>query len=87
MFHRHHVDDILTLLCSPDHVDKFKEYLFSEHPIIYFSVEKEKDGCLPSLDIDVFRENKKLANSVYRKISLQWCPTSKVLYLKHKKLV
>ena len=53
------------LFTSPDHVDRFKEYLSSKHPNINFSIEKEKGGCLPFLDI--FRENEKSATNVYRK--------------------
>ena len=45
MFYRRYVDDIFALLPSPDHVDKFKEYLPSKHPNINFYIEKEKDRC------------------------------------------
>ena len=38
-----------------------------KHPNINFSVEKEKDGCLPFLDVDFFRENEKIAANLYRK--------------------
>ena len=34
-----------------------------------FSIEKEKDGCLPFLDVNIFRENEKFATNVYRKKS------------------
>ena len=27
------------------------------HPNIYFSTEKEKDGCSAFLNVDIFREN------------------------------
>ena len=47
MFYRQYVDDIFALFFSLDHADKFKEYLSSKHSNIHFSVEKEKDGCLP----------------------------------------
>ena len=33
------------------------------HPNIMFTIEKEKDGCLPSLDVNIFRENRKFATS------------------------
>ena len=42
-----HVDDMFALLSSPDHPDKFMEYRSSKHPNMNFSIEKEKDGCLP----------------------------------------
>ena len=67
VFYRCYVDDIFVLFSSLDHADKFKEYLCSKHPNINFSIEKEKDGCLPFLDVDIFRENEKFATNVYRK--------------------
>ena len=39
----------------------------SKHPNINFSIEKEKVGCLPFLDVNIFRENEKFATNVYRK--------------------
>ena len=42
------------MFSSPDHADKFKEYLSSKHPNTKFSIEKEEDGCLPYLDINIF---------------------------------
>ena len=47
VFYRRCVDDIFALFSSPNHADKFKEYMSSKHPIINFSIEKEEDGCLP----------------------------------------
>ena len=79
---------IFALFSSPDYPDKFKEYLSSKHHNISFSIEKEKDGCLPFLDVNIFRENEKFATSVYTKRpSVEFIPTLKVLYLKHIKLV
>ena len=37
------------------------------HLNIKFSIEKEEDGCLPFLDVNIFRENDKFATNVYRK--------------------
>ena len=45
VFYRRYADDIFPLFSSPDHADKFKEYLSSKHPNINFSIVKEKDGC------------------------------------------
>ena len=67
IFYRHYINDIFALFSSNDNADKFKEYLLSKHPKIKFSIEKEKDGCLPFLDVDIFRENKKSATNIYRK--------------------
>ena len=66
-FYRRHIDDIFVLFSSPDHADQFMEYLASKHPNINFSMEKEEEGCLPVLDINIFRENDTLATNVYRK--------------------
>ena len=71
VFYRCYIDDIFVLFSSPDHADKFREYLSSKHPNIKFSIEKEEDGCLPFLDINIFRENNKFATNVYRKKDLQ----------------
>ena len=67
VFYRRYIDDIFALFSSPDHADKFREYLSSKHPNIEFSIEKEQDGCLPFLDVNIFRENDKFATNVYRK--------------------
>ena len=67
VFYRRYVDEILALFSSPDHADKFKEYLPSKHLNIIFSIEKEKDGSLPFLDVNIFCENEKFATNVYRK--------------------
>ena len=67
VFYRCYIDDIFVLLSSPDHADKFREYLSSKHPNIKFSIEKEVNGCLPFLDVNIFRENDKFATNLYRK--------------------
>ena len=40
----------------------FKEYLSSKHPNINFSVEKEKDGCLPFLNANIFLWKREVCN-------------------------
>ena len=67
VFYRRYVDDIFVLFSSPDHADKFREYLSSKHPNIKFSIEKEEDGRLPFLDINIFRENDKFATKSIKK--------------------
>ena len=74
VFYRRYGGDIFVLLPSPDHADKFKKYLLSKNPNINFSIEKEKDGCLPFLDINIFRENGKR-----KRPSVGFTPISKVL--------
>ena len=58
VFYRQYVDDIFVL---------FKEYLSSKHPNINFSLEKENDGRLSFLDINIFREKGKFVTNVYWK--------------------
>ena len=67
LFYRRYIDEIFLLFSSLDHADKFRQYLSSKHPNIKFSIEKEEDGGLPFLDINIFRENYKFATNVYRK--------------------
>ena len=74
MFYRRYIDDIFVLFSSPDHVDKFREYLSSKHPNIKFSIEKEEDGCLPFLDVNIFRKNDKFATNVYREKAFSFIP-------------
>ena len=62
VLYRRYIDDIFVLFSSPDHADQFREYLSSKHTNIKFSIEKEEDGRLPFLDINIFRENDKFAN-------------------------
>ena len=71
VFYRLYVDDIFAF-SSPDHADQFKKHLSFKHPNINFSIQKEKDGCLPFLDDNIFCENEKFATNVYRKKDLQW---------------
>ena len=58
LFHRCYVDEIFALFSSPDHADKFKDYLSSKHSNISFCKEKQRD---------IFHENETFASNVYRK--------------------
>ena len=42
-------------------------YLSSKYPSTNFSLEKENDGRLSFLDINIFREKGKFVTNVYRK--------------------
>ena len=55
------------MFSSLDQVEKFKKYLSSKHPDINFSLEKENEGRLSFLDINIFREKGKFVTNVYRK--------------------
>ena len=67
VFYRRYVDNIFVLFSSLDQAEKFKKYLSSKHPNINFSLEKENDGRLSFLDINIFREKGKFVTNVYRK--------------------
>ena len=41
-FYRRYIEDIFVLFCSPDHADRFREYLSSKHLNIKLSIEKEE---------------------------------------------
>ena len=57
----------IVLFSSLDQVEKFKEHLSSKHLNINFSLEKENDGCISFLDVNIFREKGKFVTNVYRK--------------------
>ena len=67
VFYRRYVDGIFALFSSSDHGDKFTEYLSSKTLNINFYIEKDKDYCLPFLDVNNFLENKKSEINFYRK--------------------
>ena len=52
---------------SLDQAEKFKKYLSSKHPNINFLLEKENEGRLFFLDINIFQEKGKCVTNVYRK--------------------
>ena len=65
VFYRRYVDDIFVLFSSLDQAEKFKKYLSSKHPNINLSLEKENEGRLSFLDVNIFRG--KFVTNVYRK--------------------
>ena len=61
-------DDILIVWKQGDsEFDRFYWYLMGIEPRIKFTVEREKDGILPFMDIHIRREKDKLVTKVYRK--------------------
>jgi hypothetical protein len=58
-------------------VSEFHQHLNSITPCTQFTIEKDKDGCIPFLDELVKRENGKIETEVYRK------PTDSGLYLNY----
>ena len=75
VFYRYYVHDLLELFSSSNHKGKFKEYLSSKHPNINFSIEKDKDGCLPFLDVNIFVRTRNLRLTFTEK-NLQWVYTN-----------
>ena len=67
--YRRYVDNIFALFSSPDHADRFKEYLSFKHPNINFSIEKENDDCLPFLDdTNIDLQLTSIEKRLYRKV-------------------
>lgn len=63
-----YVDDTFAIWShGHDELDKFSNHLNSISPNIKLTVEKEKDGKLAFLDVNVIRENGGLKTIVYRK--------------------
>ena len=67
VFYRWYVDDIFVLFSSIDQAEEFKKCLSSKHPNINVSLEKENEGRLSFLDVNIFRKKEKFATNVYRK--------------------
>ena len=51
VYDRRYVDEIFALLRSPDHLEKFTNYLNSKHKNIKFTYDPESNNSLPFLDI------------------------------------
>ena len=63
-----YVDDTFVIWPHGQHnLDNFLSHLNSRAPSIEFTMEVEKDGELPFLDVLVRRQHNGLATSVYRK--------------------
>ena len=56
-----------ALLRSPDHLQKFKNYLNSKHRNIRFTCEKEHNNSMPFLDVLITRTGNGFKTSVYFK--------------------
>ena len=85
---RRYVDDISVLFCSPDHLEKFKNYLNSKHRNIRFTTEKEHNNSMPYLDVSVTRTSNGFKTSAYHKPTLvEYIQISTVSFPKNIKLV
>ena len=67
VFYRRHVDDTFVLFKSSYHLEKFCNYLSTCHTNMSFSFEKEENGKLSFLDVEIIPENSKFVATAYRK--------------------
>ena len=67
VFYKRYMDDTCLLFRHQSHVDKFLEYLNSQHSNIQFTSENEENGHLSFLDCNIARDNNRFVTSVYRK--------------------
>ena len=87
--YRRYVDDIFALFPSPDHLEKFTNYLNSKHVNIKFTYKKESHNSLPFLDILISRSENGFKTSVYHKpiFLVGYILTSTVSFTTNIKLV
>ena len=67
VYYRRYVDDIFVLFRSPDHLEKFKNYLNSKQRNIRFTCEKEHNNSVPFLDVLITRTRNGFKTSMYQK--------------------
>jgi hypothetical protein len=68
IFYKRYVDDVFLAFNDYDDCELFLEYFNSRHPCIKFTLETEKDNCLPFLDVLVSRSyDGTISTSLYRK--------------------
>jgi len=62
-----YVDDTFLLFKSQIQVQKFLQYMNSQHKNIKFTCELESNGKLPFLDVSISRDNNSFSTATYRK--------------------
>ena len=67
VYYRRYVDDIFVLFRSPDHLEKFRNYLNSKQRNIRFTCEKEHNNSAPFLDVLITRTRNGFKTSMYQK--------------------
>ena len=67
VYYRRYVDDIFVLFRSPDHLEKFRNYLNSKQRNIRFTCEKEHNNSVPFLDVLITRTRNGFKTSMYQK--------------------
>ena len=59
VFYKRCIDDIFVLFKKSEYAQLFVNYMKSKHKNISLSYETEKDGVMPFLDVNIFREKGK----------------------------
>ena len=67
--YQRYVDDIFSIFTTETQCDQIFVVLNSLHPSHRFTVEKEKDGVLPFLDVKIEKSSNEFLTSVYRKLT------------------
>ena len=67
ILYKRYVDDSFLIFKDGSQIDPFLSFLNSQHPNISFTSEKETDGVLSFLDINIKHTPKNFATSIYRK--------------------
>ena len=62
-----YVDDVFSFFENKSQSLLFKERLKSLHPALQFTMDEEKDGSLPFMDVRVTRTKSGILTSIYRK--------------------
>ena len=76
-----YVDDTFLLFWDESHIDMFQQYLNQQHTNIKFTVEKEENGHLPFLDINITKTDTEFLTGMYRK------PTFSGVYSNYRSLI
>ena len=69
IIYKRYVDDTFVVFKKKEHAQLFFTYLNNKHNNIRFTMESEKDGIIPFLDILIDNRSDSIQCSVYRKIT------------------
>ena len=64
-YYKRYVGDIFFIFRSPQHLEKFNEYLYKKHGNIKFTNEKEVDQSLSFLDAQIYINKKDFTATGY----------------------
>ena len=76
-----YVDDTFLLFWDESHIDQFQQYLNQQHLNIKFTVEKEQNGTLPFLDVEITKTDTEFLTGTYRK------PTFSGIYSNYRSFI